>query len=188
MVTTSVLCTQILQKHGSREDGRGGQSMPKPSQPSLMATCSILCTSSYESYVGRHSWLKLEGQGDAVSSDRPRHWQGWKGDPHGSTQRAVGYLPRVCGWQRAMGRSGNNLERGTEGGKTSGRQLGGARRELKEAGKLLLRQTGNHGPKPPHDLAGRAQAGVAPGCHLGFGPEGKEPDSLQWGCAPVTIL
>lgn len=59
---------------------------------------------------------------------------------------------RVCGWQRAMGRSGNNLERGTEGGKTSGRQLGGACRELKEAGELLLRQTGNHGPKPPHDL------------------------------------
>lgn len=59
---------------------------------------------------------------------------------------------RVCGWQRAMGRSGNNLERGTEGGKTSRRQLGGACRELKEAGELLLRQTGNHGPKPPHDL------------------------------------
>lgn len=113
---------------------------------------------------------------------------GWKWDPHDSTHWALRYLPRVCGWQRAMGRSGNNLERGTKGGKTSRRQLGGACRELKEAGELLLRQTGNHGPKPPHDLAGRAQAGVAPGCRLGFGPEGKEPDTLQQGCAPVTIL
>lgn len=37
-----------------------GQSMPKPSLPSLMASFSILCSSSYESYVGRHSWLKLD--------------------------------------------------------------------------------------------------------------------------------
>lgn len=51
--------------------------MPKPSQPSLMASCSILCTSSYESYVGRHSWLKLEGQGgEAISSHHQKHWQG----------------------------------------------------------------------------------------------------------------
>lgn len=33
--------------HGSQADGReSGQNMPKPSQPSLMASCSILCTSS----------------------------------------------------------------------------------------------------------------------------------------------
>lgn len=28
---------------------------------------------------------------------------------------------RVCSWERAVGRSSNNLERGTEGGETSGR-------------------------------------------------------------------
>lgn len=43
---------------GSERWRQSSQSMPKPSQPSLMASCSILCTSSYESYVGRHSWLK----------------------------------------------------------------------------------------------------------------------------------
>lgn len=43
---------------GAKWVAQSGQSMPKPSQPSLMASCSTLCTSSYESYVGRHSWLK----------------------------------------------------------------------------------------------------------------------------------
>lgn len=37
---------------------------------------------------------------------------------------------RVCSRERAVGGSGNNLERGTEGGKTSGWQLRGARGEL----------------------------------------------------------
>lgn len=45
---------------GSAGVGGEGQSMPNPSLPSLMASFSILCSSSYESYVGRHSWLKLD--------------------------------------------------------------------------------------------------------------------------------
>lgn len=40
--------------------------------------------------------------------------------PHKSMHWAVKYLPCVCSWQRAVGRSSNNLERGTEGRKASG--------------------------------------------------------------------
>lgn len=59
VVMMSIVRTQMLQKaREPRGWQESGQSMPKPSQPSLMASCSILCTSSYESYVGRHSWLK----------------------------------------------------------------------------------------------------------------------------------
>lgn len=59
------MCPDALESLGAKQvtEERSGQSMPKPSQPSLMASCSILCTSSYESYVGRHSWLKLQNQG-----------------------------------------------------------------------------------------------------------------------------
>lgn len=82
-----VMCTQVFQEArgpGGRQES--GQSMPKPSQPSLMASCSIRCTSSYESYVGRHSWLKLEGQGEK-----------WFTQPPETLARAGGPSPvRVC--------------------------------------------------------------------------------------------
>lgn len=57
-VRGSAVCNMRRGGVGAERGRQSSQSMPKPSQPSLMASCSILCTSSYESYVGRHSWLK----------------------------------------------------------------------------------------------------------------------------------
>lgn len=96
-----------------------------------------------------------------------------------SLRRAVGYPPRVCSWERAVGRGRDNLEGGTEGSKASGWQLRGACGELQQPSQLFLCQTGNHGPKPPHDLWGEHEAGVTPRCGCGSDPWGKER-------APVT--
>lgn len=141
--------------------------------------------------IGREAQLVKTGKarGEASSSYHQQHRHRPGDEPHESPHQAVRYLPRVCGWERAMGRSSNNLERGAEGGETSRWQLGGACRELKQAGQLFLGQAGNHSPKPPHDLAGREQTSrghtrVQPL----IWPRGEEPDTLQGVCAPVTTL
>lgn len=63
-----------------------------------------------------------------------------------------GYSPSVGCRQSTVSWSRNNLERGTECSKPSWGQLGGTSCELQEPGQLFLCETGDHGPKPPHDL------------------------------------
>jgi len=63
-----------------------------------------------------------------------------------------GYLPSVGCWQSTVSWSRNDLERWTECSKPSWGQLGGTSCELQEPGQLFLCETGDHSPKPPHDL------------------------------------
>lgn len=69
-------------------------------------------------------------RGEAMNSRARNTGQGWLSLPLQRVPWAAWDLPRVCSRERAVGGSGNNLERGTEGGKTSGWQLRGARGEL----------------------------------------------------------
>lgn len=97
-----------------------------------------------------------EARGQVIST---RHQEpgceGWKKAPWEPARHQ--YVPCVRCGQRVMGGSSNDLERGAEGSEASRGQLRGACCELKQPSQLLLGEAGNHCPKPPHDLAGRAQ-------------------------------
>lgn len=64
----------------------------------------------------------------------------------------LGYLPSVGCRQSTVSWSCNDLERWTECSKSSWGQLGGTSSELQKPGQLFLCETGDHSPKPPHDL------------------------------------
>lgn len=62
------------------------------------------------------------------------------------------YLPSVGCRQSTVSWSCNDLERWTECSKPSWGQLGGTSSKLQKPGQLFLCETGDHSPKPPHDL------------------------------------
>lgn len=77
----------------------------------------------------------------------------------------TGHSPGVGCRQSTMSWSCDDLERWTECSKPSRRQLRGTSCELQQPGQFLLCETGDHGPKPPHDLIGTSNGRARSGKH-----------------------